>query len=80
MKNDVQKYIERLKLYNEYEETVLKKNISPEEKIRQYFSLMEFAYEFLPTEKIKALEKKSTEHSIEMQKKMRKVFLMTPKS
>jgi hypothetical protein len=74
MKNDVQKYIERMKYYNKYEETVLRKNISPEKKIRQYIALMEFAYEFLPAKKIKVLEKKSTQHSIDMQQKMMLIF------
>lgn len=74
MKNDVQKYIERMKYYNKYEETVLRKNIPPEIKIRQYITLMEFAYEFLPAQKIKALEKQSTQHSIKMQQKLKLIF------
>jgi hypothetical protein len=56
MKNDIEKYIESLNKYNEWEEQYkLSLSLTPQEKFQQYIELMDLAYLLVPKERIEML-------------------------
>ena len=75
MKNELQKYIERMNKYNKWEEEYkLKNTYNPEEKVKQYIELMELAYTTVPSETIEILYKEKLKRLINERKMLLKAY------
>jgi len=75
MKNELQKYIERMNKYNKWEEEYKLKNpYTPEEKVKQYIELMELAYTTVPSETIEILYKEKLKRLINERKMLLKAY------
>lgn len=74
MKNELKKYRDRFKKYNEYELS-LKRDYTDEERIMQYFSLLKFGYEFIPPEKLEQLRAEKYDRLRKFKKKFEGLIL-----
>jgi hypothetical protein len=72
MKNELKKYRDRFKKYNEYESS-LKKDFTDEERIMQYFSLLKFGYEFIPQERLEQLRNEKYDRMRKLREKFERV-------
>ena len=69
MKDELQKYIDRMNKYNQWEEEYRLKNIlTGEQKFNQYLGLMELAYLMVPKKRIEMLYKEKLERLIKEKK------------